>query len=44
MKAKHLKVWLDKIQCEEKAASKNPGREGKDPDLGHKWRIFVELI
>ncbi len=44
MKAKHLKGWLNKIQRKEKAARENPGREGADPDLGCKWRIFVELI
>ena len=30
MKAKHIKVWLDTIQREEKAARANPGREA-DP-------------
>jgi hypothetical protein len=44
MRAKHLKWWLNKIQCNEKAARKNPGREGADPGAGCKWRIFVELI
>ncbi len=43
MKAKHIKVWLSKIQREEKAARENPGREA-DPGTGHKWQIFVELI
>ena len=43
MKAEHIKVWLDKIQHEEKAAMENHGREA-DPGAGHKWRIFVELI
>ncbi len=44
MKAKHLKGWLDKIQCKEKAARENTGREGADPGLSLKWRIFVESI
>jgi hypothetical protein len=44
MKVEHLKGWLDEIQCKEKAARENPGREGADMDLGCKWRIFVELI
>jgi hypothetical protein len=43
MKAKHIKVWLDKIQRKEKAARENPGREA-DPGAGHKWQILVELI
>jgi hypothetical protein len=43
MKAKHIKVWLDEIQCKEKAAMENPGREA-DPGGGHKWKIFIELI
>ncbi len=43
MNAKHIKVWLDIIQREEKAARENPGREA-DPGAGHKWKIFVELI
>jgi hypothetical protein len=43
MKAEHIKVWLDKIQREKKAAMENHGREA-DPGAGHKWRIFVELI
>ncbi len=43
MKAEHIKVWLDEIQREEKAAMANHGREA-DPGAGHKWRIFVELI
>jgi hypothetical protein len=43
MKAKHIKVWLDEIQREEKAAMENPGREA-DPGAGHKWKILVELI
>ena len=44
MKTEHLKLRLDKIQYEEKAVRENPGREGADPGLGHKWRIFIELI
>jgi hypothetical protein len=43
MKAEHIKVWLDIIQREEKAARENPGREA-DPGAGHKCKIFVELI
>ena len=43
MKAEHIKVWLDEIQREEKAAMENHGREA-NPGAGHKWRIFVELI
>ena len=43
MKAEHIKVWLDTIQREEKAARANPGREA-DPGAGRKWKIFVELI
>jgi hypothetical protein len=43
MKAEHIKVWLDSIQREEKAARENPDREA-DPGAGHKWKIFVELI
>ncbi len=43
MKAEHIKVWLDEIQCEEKAAMENHGREA-DPGAGHKWSIFIELI
>ncbi len=43
IKAKHIKVWLDEIQREEKAAMENHGREA-DPGASHKWRIFVELI
>jgi hypothetical protein len=43
MKAMHIKVWLDEIKPEEKAAMENNGREA-DPGAGHKWRIFVELI
>ncbi len=35
MKAKHIKVWLDEIQHEEKAAMENHGREA-DPGGGHK--------
>jgi hypothetical protein len=42
MKAKHIKVWLGKIQRKEKAAT-NPGREA-DPGAGRKWQIFVELV
>ena len=38
MKAEHIKVWLDEIQREEKAARENPGRVA-DPGAGHKWRI-----
>ena len=44
MRAEHLKGWLDKIMHEEKAAREKPGREGADPGLGRKWRIFLELI
>ncbi len=43
MKAEHIKVWLNKIQREEKAARENLGRE-VDPVAGHKWQIFVKLI
>ncbi len=43
MKAEHIKVWLEKIQCKEKATRENPGREA-DPGDGRKWQIFVELI
>jgi hypothetical protein len=44
MRAKHIKGWLDKIQCKEKAARETPGRQGADPGAGCKWWIFVELI
>ncbi len=44
MRAEHIEGWLDKIQCDEKAARENPGREGADPGAGRKWRVFVELI
>ena len=44
MQAKHHKGWLNKIQHEEKAVRENSGREGADPGLGRKWRIFIELI
>jgi hypothetical protein len=43
MKAEHIKVWLDEIQCKEKAAMENLGREA-DPGASHKWMILVELI
>jgi hypothetical protein len=35
MKANHIKVWLEEIQREVKAAIKNHGREA-DPGAGHK--------
>ena len=35
MKAEHIKVWLEEIQREVKAAIKNHGREA-DPGAGHK--------
>jgi hypothetical protein len=44
MKARHLKRWLDEIQCKEKVARENPGREGADLDLSCKWQNFIELI
>jgi hypothetical protein len=44
MKAKHLNGWHNEIQCKEKVARENPGREGADPDLSQKCQIFVELI
>ncbi len=43
MKAEHIKVWLNKIQCNKKAVRENPGREA-DPGAGRKRQIFVELI
>jgi hypothetical protein len=43
MKAKHIKVWLEKIQHKKKAARENPGREA-DPGAGCKRQIFVKLI
>ncbi len=43
MKAKHIKVWLDKIQCDEKTVRENPSWEA-DPGAGRKWQIFVDLI
>ena len=41
MQAEHLKGWLDAIQCKEKAAEEDPGREST---LGNMWRIFIALI
>jgi hypothetical protein len=43
MKAEHIKVWLDEIQCNEKAVRENPCREA-DPGAGRKWQIFIDLI
>jgi hypothetical protein len=40
MKVEHIKVWLDEIQREEKAAMENHGTEA-DPGAGHKWRISL---